>query len=133
MNAIAIAPSPMALIRKTAIALWVGLGYLLSPLSWWNDLFFNLPIAYGFGYAIALVAPDWFLAATVVGYWLSNVLGIVMMQTGVTGWVAGDRPRNWRRELLWSLGGATIYSLAIALLVYWHLLPLPDLTAAAAP
>ena len=29
----------------------VSLGYMLSPLSWWHDLFFNLPIALVFGYA----------------------------------------------------------------------------------
>jgi hypothetical protein len=23
----------------------VSIGYMLSPLSWWNDVFFNLPIA----------------------------------------------------------------------------------------
>jgi hypothetical protein len=26
--------------------LWLGLGYMLSPLSWWNNVFFNL--RYGF-------------------------------------------------------------------------------------
>ncbi|MGJ3254268.1 MAG: hypothetical protein ACFE0J_24510, partial [Elainellaceae cyanobacterium] len=51
----------------------VGLGYMLSPLSWWNDLFFNLPIAYGFGYLMSWFYPDWFFPSTVVGYWLSNV------------------------------------------------------------
>ncbi|MFS8793456.1 MULTISPECIES: hypothetical protein [unclassified Synechococcus] len=30
------------------------LGFMLSPLSWWNDLFFNLPIAYGLGYLCSL-------------------------------------------------------------------------------
>lgn len=31
------------------------IGYLLSPLCWWNDLIFNLPVAYFLGiYAVYL-------------------------------------------------------------------------------
>jgi hypothetical protein len=29
------------------------IGFLLSPLCWWNDLIFNLPISYGFGKIIS--------------------------------------------------------------------------------
>ncbi len=36
----------------------VGIGYMLSPLSWWNDLVFNLPIALAVGYAVSWVIPD---------------------------------------------------------------------------
>ena len=119
-------------IRRTLSAAWIGLGYMLSPISWWNDLFFNFPIAYGFGYLVSAIAPGWFLPATIVGYWLSNVVGIVMMQMGIVDWVAGDRPRNWRRELWWGIGGSTVYSIAIALLAYFQILPLPDLGGAIA-
>ena len=45
----------------------VGLGYMLSPLSWWNDLFFNLPIALVFGYGVSWVNPDWLFPGTLVG------------------------------------------------------------------
>jgi hypothetical protein len=31
---------------------------MLSPLSWWNDLFFNLPIALLFGYLVSWVFDD---------------------------------------------------------------------------
>ena len=29
-------------------------GYLLSPLSWWNDLYFNIPIAYATAWLVSL-------------------------------------------------------------------------------
>ncbi|MEB3104243.1 MAG: hypothetical protein VKN17_00515, partial [Cyanobacteriota bacterium] len=35
------------LVRLRAVVL-IGVGWLLSPLCWWNDLVINLPLAYGF-------------------------------------------------------------------------------------
>ena len=99
---------------------------MLSPLSWWNDLFFNLPIAYGFGYAIGWAYPQAFIPATIVGYWLSNVLGILMMQTGALDFVINDQHRSRQRELWIGLGSSTLYTLIIVGLVYWHILELPE-------
>ena len=36
---------------------------MLSPLSWWNDLFFNFPIAYAFGWVVNLIYPGTLIAA----------------------------------------------------------------------
>ncbi|PSN17593.1 hypothetical protein C7271_16945 [filamentous cyanobacterium CCP5] len=122
--------------RKIRGGFWVGLGYMLSPLSWWNDLFFNLPIAYGFAYGVTWWYPDWFGPAIVLGYWLSNVLGFVLMQWGVGDIVApAAQPgiqteqttdNRWQRQLWLSLGSSTLYTLIVAGLVYFHLLDLPD-------
>ncbi|MGD1936963.1 MAG: hypothetical protein ACFCA4_05345 [Cyanophyceae cyanobacterium] len=105
---------------------WTGLGYMLSPLSWWNDVFFNLPIAYAFGYCVSWLNHDWFLPGTIIGYWLSNVIGIVMMQVGITGVARGDHPRNTKRDILWGIVGSTAYSVVIVLLARWNVLSLPD-------
>jgi len=43
--------------RKFRGGILLVLGFMLSPFSWWNDLFFNLPIAYGFGYLCSLWQP----------------------------------------------------------------------------
>lgn len=107
----------------------VGLGYLLSPLSWWNDLIFNLPIAAVFGYAVSWYEPTWFLPATAVGYWASNVLGILMMQWGATDLLWSEQERNPQRELLMGLGTSTAYTLLILGLVYFHILETPELFA----
>jgi hypothetical protein len=104
----------------------VGIGYMLSPLSWWNDLFFNLPIAYGVGYAVSWLNPDWFLPATALGYWLSNVLGIVMMQWGATGFLGNETSPPTKRSILISLGLSTGYTLLVVGLAYFHIVEIPD-------
>lgn len=104
----------------------MGVGYMLSPLSWWNDVVFNLPIALVFGYLVSWAKPEWFLPFTLIGYWISNVLGIVMMQMGAMDMIQGDQPRNLKRDLWLGLGGSTLYTGVIAALVYFHVLAIPD-------
>ncbi len=107
----------------------MGLGYMLSPLSWWNDLFFNLPIALAFGYGVSWLYPDWFLPGTIAGYWLSNVLGIVMMQFGTMDMFLAEERRSLKRDLLIGCGGATVYTLVVSGLIYFHVLEMPDFLA----
>lgn len=104
----------------------ISIGYMLSPLSWWNDLFFNLPIALAFGYGVSWLHPQWFLPSTIVGYWLSNVLGMVMMQFGTTDLLLSEENRNPSRDLWIGFGGATLYSAIAFALVYFHVLDIPD-------
>jgi len=104
----------------------MSIGYMLSPLSWWNDLFFNLPIALAFGYCVSWLNPQWFIPGTVIGYWLSNVLGIVMMQFGTIDIFLPDEKRNTTRDILLGCGGATLYTVVVAALVYFHILNVPD-------
>lgn len=112
--------------------LWGGglvvLGYLLSPLSWWNDLFFNLPFAYGLGYVASYISPKIFLPAAIAGYWLSNIAGILLMQLGI-GEVLQNKTqeRNLKKELLAGVASSTLYSLAILGLIYFHILETPNL------
>jgi len=107
---------PQPLQRLGALAL-VGLGWLLSPLCWWNDLLFNLPLAVGCGKVVSLIRADWFVPGLVTGYWLSNVVGIVLMQTGALGLLPGEHPSNRRRELLVGLATSTVYTVAVLALV----------------
>ncbi len=116
-------PNPQPLWRKLRGGVLLTLGYLLSPLSWWNDLVFNLPIALGFGYVINVFVPDSLLWGTIAGYWLSNVAGMVLMQFGALDML--NQPRQTRRDLLLGLGGSTLYTLVIAGLVYGHILEIP--------
>lgn len=87
---------------------------------------FNLPIAYSLGWLVNWVHPGWLLPATVGGYWLSNVLGLVMMQWGVTDIVLTQSESTWRRDLLISLGSSTIYTLIVVGLLYFQVLPWPE-------
>jgi hypothetical protein len=91
---------------------------MLSPLSWWNDAFVNLPLAVGFGWLVALVYRPAFEGAVITGYWLTNVLGLVLMHKGYKqfGPPEAATPYTWRsfyRDLLISL----LYTLAIFLLL----------------
>lgn len=58
-------------------------GYLLSPLSWWNDLVVNIPLAYLFAWLVGIVVRGHFLALMIIGYWITNVAGFVMMHAGI--------------------------------------------------
>lgn len=116
----------MTMFKKLRGSLLVGIGYMLSPLSWWNDLFFNLPIALAFGYAVSWIHADWLFPGTIVGYWLSNVLGFVMMQFGAIDVLSSNENRTLKRDLLISLGSSTAYTFVISGLVYFHFLEIPD-------
>src|SRR6185295_13016543 len=93
------------------------IGFLLSPLSWWNDLFVNVPLAVGFAWLVSLVYKPAFVAAAIVGYWLTNILGLVLLQKGAQkAFTQGDKvytPRSFRRDLAISL----LYTLLIVVLV----------------
>lgn len=115
--------SKSSLFKKTRGGLLFVIGYLLSPLSFWNDVFFNLPVAYGFGYLCSWASQDWFLPGTIVGYWLSNIAGVLLMQFGATE-VLKDQPkqRNIKEELLIGVLSSTAYSLVILALVQFKIL-----------
>lgn len=118
------------LVQLRALLL-LAVGWLLSPLCWWNDLVINLPLAWGFAKAVELLRPAWFTPALLLGYWLSNLLGILLMQSGALSVLRhGDDAVNPRRELLTGLVSATLYTLAILLLVRTGLVPVPLLPQA---
>ena len=91
----------MAWKQKVHGSLLGFIGFMLSPLSWWNDAFVNLPLALAFAWVISLFHPPAFGAAVILGYWLTNVLGFVLMHKG--GWklFSKEAPRPYsRRDLL---------------------------------
>ncbi|HEY9834179.1 MAG TPA: hypothetical protein V6D26_26750 [Stenomitos sp.] len=108
------------------------LGFLLSPLSFWNDLFFNLPIAYGFGYICSWFNPNLLLPCAIAGYWISNILGILLMQVGAVD-VFQEQPkeRNLKKELLMGLVSSAVYTLVILALIQFKILEAPVLFSGA--
>lgn len=63
--------------------------------------------------------------ATVVGYWLSNILGILMMQWGAMDTFLSETSRNPQQDLWWGLGGSTLYTIVIIALMYFHIIQVP--------
>ena len=108
--------------------LLLALGWLLSPFCWWNDLVFNLPLAWGLGKLLALANPLWFTPGLVLGYWGSNVAGILLMQSSAMEiFHDSDKPRRRARELLIGLASSTLYSLVIVFLVRLEILHFPQI------
>lgn len=110
--------------------LWGGtlmvVGYLLSPLCWWNDLIINLPLALGFGYLASRPFPDALVPMTGVGYWLTNVVGFVLMQQGAVTALQKDGAESKGQSLRNGLITSTVYTVAIVVLIQFHILELPD-------
>ncbi|MBU6400352.1 MAG: hypothetical protein KGS61_08540 [Verrucomicrobia bacterium] len=103
-------------------------GYMLSPLSWWNDLFVNVPLALGFAWIISLFDPADFGASFVVGYWLTNVLGFVLMHKGAQDLLATGEsaPRYSWKQLAKDLSISLAYTCLILALVKLKVVePLP--------
>src|SRR5215475_8182894 len=83
---------PMAWKRKVYGGVLGFIGFMLSPLSWWNDAFVNLPLALAFAWIVGLVYRPAFSAALIIGYWLTNVLGLVLLQKGGSKLIS-DQPK----------------------------------------
>ncbi|AFY31817.1 hypothetical protein [Calothrix sp. PCC 7507] len=117
-----------AYFKKLRGGFFLILGYLLSPLCWWNDLLFNLPIAYFFGYICSLLSPKLLLPCSIIGYWLSNIVGILLMQFGSADIIQKESPeRNLKKELLSGLVSSTLYTLVIMVLIHLKIIDTPDL------
>lgn len=119
-----------SLLKRVRGGFLLVIGYLLSPLCWWNDLVFNLPIAYFFGYLCSWFSPSLLLPCSIVGYWLSNIVGILMMQFGAMDVVQKQsQERNLKKELLTGLVSSTAYTLLILALIHFKILDTPLLSS----
>jgi len=110
--------------RKT---LWqntfiVAIGYILSPLSWWNDAIVNLPLAYAFSVPFSYISEQLYMPSFVLGYWLTNLLGFILMHQGATNMF---RKKHKQTSLLKVVLISTIYTLLIIALVYNNWLDSP--------
>ncbi|MBH8576132.1 hypothetical protein I8752_24695 [Nostocaceae cyanobacterium CENA369] len=116
------------LFTKLRGGFFLVLGYLLSPLCWWNDLLFNLPIAYGFGYVCSLLSPKLLIPGSIIGYWLTNIVGILLMQVGSADIFQNEsKERNLKKELLTGLISSTIFTLVVIVLMQLKILDAPAL------
>lgn len=59
------------------------IGYLLSPMSWWNDAFINIPLSWLLASILCLVFPLNFSFMMIFFYWITNFAGIILMHAGI--------------------------------------------------
>jgi hypothetical protein len=55
------------------------IGWALSPLTFWNDAFVNIPFSYLCASLLARFVRVDFITLVLVMYWMSNGLGLYMM------------------------------------------------------
>jgi len=103
--------------RKTLGSFVAFVGYMLSPLSWWNDLFVNVPLALAFAWVVSAFYKPAFGVSCVVGYWLTNVLGFILMHKGAQQVFSKELKKYSRRDLFKDVAISLIYTMVIVLLV----------------
>jgi hypothetical protein len=100
--------------RRLLNIILVTTGFILSPLTWWNDLAVNIPLAYLFSLPFSIIDETLFLPSFVFGYWLTNLLGFLLMHWGGEGLLYKERSTiSVKHSLYISL----IYSIIVIILV----------------
>jgi hypothetical protein len=103
--------------RKVTGGTVAFIGYLLSPLTWWDDLYVNWPIALVFAWIISWFWKPAFTASLILGYWLTNILGFVLMQKGGAKIISEKDVPYSRKCLYRDLVISVLYTVLIVALV----------------
>jgi hypothetical protein len=103
--------------RKVSGGILAVVGFMLSPLSWWNDLFVNVPLALAFAWLASLIDKRAFDVSLIIGYWLTNIAGLVLLHKGGQKLLTeGDKSYS-RRDLLRDVAVSLLYTGLIVTLV----------------
>jgi hypothetical protein len=82
----------------------------------------NVPLAYAFSVPFTLLSEKLFMPSFVLGYWLTNLLGFVLMHKGVVGIASKQSGKiHWRQHIIIAL----IYTVVIVVMVGLGWIPLP--------
>ena len=100
--------------RRFLDALMATTGFILSPLTWWNDLLVNVPLAYLFSWPFSAMHEQLFVPSFIIGYWLTNLLGLLMLHYGGAGFLKKQRDKF---SLKTSVVISLIYSFIIFVIV----------------
>ncbi len=107
------------LVSSRVVKGWAlaAIGFILSPLSWWNDLLVNIPLAYLFAWPFGALNERLFLPALVFGYWLTNIIGMLLMHTGFSKAFPGSEKGGFRQAFwknFWIACGYTLFIVFLA-------------------
>ncbi|MBU4309964.1 hypothetical protein KKD34_00095 [bacterium] len=101
------------------------IGYILSPLSWWNDFIVNIPLAYVFAFPFGLLSKKLFLPMMILGYWITNIVGFMLIQHGVEDLIAKEKSKYTKRALKKDILISIIYTIVIIIFVKMGWLKFP--------
>lgn len=84
----------------------------------------NIPLAVMIGWLFSLIYKPLFLPAAIAGYWLTNVLGLILLRRGAqTALSENDAPKPFsKKELLKDILISILYTLVIILLAKFKLI-----------
>ncbi|NCO23931.1 MAG: hypothetical protein COZ07_10675 [Candidatus Infernicultor aquiphilus] len=103
--------------RKIKGGILAIVGYILSPVSWWNDLFVNIPLAYVFALPFRFFSKKLFLPAMILGYWITNVIGFIMMHHGVKDVISKEKSKYTRKKLIKDILISIVYTGVVVIFV----------------
>ena len=90
------------------------IGWLLSPLTFWNDIFVNIPLAYFAANILYYLTGIHFDLLVVGCYWASNFIGLVMMY--ISGKMTLVKGKHAFREAIVTLSMMVLYSILLIIL-----------------
>ena len=90
------------------------IGWMLSPLTFWNDAFINIPLSYLLAALLVKYININFLWLVLASYWFTNILGLYLMYAAGKGVVKGRE--GVVKEILSLIVTTAFYSLIIVAL-----------------
>jgi hypothetical protein len=116
----------MKKVKEVLKGSWYFLGYLLSPVSWWNNIIINIPLAYLFASLIAIVRydPELFNMCFIGIYFLINIVGLIILNCCVH--TPLQKRYGWDKESI--VGGlimVIIYSIILIILLFLDVIRIP--------
>jgi len=101
---------------KRILGLIIGsVGWLLSPLCWINDLILNIPIAFFLATPFNSFSKDVYSIAVIAGYWLTNILGFILMRLGAS--MSLKKVSISKKAMLIDLGTCLIFTIILVILL----------------
>ena len=104
-------------------------GLLLSPMTPWNDIVLNIPLAWLGASALAAFHRPWFEPGFVACYLATNILGLVMLWKGVR-WASDgtflDRLSGWKGVVLDVVASLVLVGLMLVAMNRGLISPLQD-------
>lgn len=97
-------------------------GYLLSPLSLWDDVFVNIPISYVLALIVKHVSPAAFLPSMILIYWLTNLIGFLCVRKGIADMKSPKCETKKSNVLTKDFIASIAYTVVLVVLVKWNVL-----------